>query len=498
MSHQGVLEETIPGFMKTKAIRPFLHVVFMLWLAIFSLASAQTVRVAVGGDPTLANLVDVTTGELSNHPELTVLDRADLDKLGQEQEIESVLDTKDFSPVRLLPADGLILLRSSSKDGKSGVFARLVAVQPGVILREFPLPDNADPLTQAQAMATEFAPYWSKLAAIQKGKITTLSLLGLRFEVDAPETRDMERSINILLADRLGAEPATLVLERWRLNDALFEKTLSSPPPAPFWTGSSLIDGSMRWKKADNRIEVTLRLRPPRGPESSITDQDAPENLAALVGRLADKIQGHPAASAPWQRDEEAKHFAELGKWGLDNSLPEEGAEALESALALGDNSRTTHMLQVKAYALEAYPDDLHSLYMAADNFRVAKLDPSTMPTRVAAATRAAQLARDYLKANANYPPGAKWDPEDPVDLSVKTLNTSLRILCAAYENDFLDRDPDDLASLRHVVRIGQLVSGTPKTLAIGFERLKGEQSATAEMALCLVERNADEPCTQL
>jgi hypothetical protein len=110
-------------------------------------------------------------------------------------------------------------------------------------------------------------------------------------------------------------------------------------------------------------------------------------------------------------------------------------------------------MLQVKAYALEAYPDDLRSVYVTADNFRVAKLDPATMPLRVAAATRAAQLARDYLKAYANYQPGAKWDPEDPVDISVKTLNTTLRILCAAYENDFLETHPDDLAELRHAIQ---------------------------------------------
>ena len=82
-----------------------------------------------------------------------------------------------------------MLLRAVAKDGKTGVFARLVAVQPGVILREFPLPDNADPLAQAQALAKEFAPYWSKLAAIPKGKITALSLLGLRFDVDSPQTR---------------------------------------------------------------------------------------------------------------------------------------------------------------------------------------------------------------------------------------------------------------------------------------------------------------------
>ena len=61
---------------------------------------------AVAGDSSLANLVDVTTGELSKQPELGVLDRADLDKLGQEQAIQAALDSKDFSSVHVLPTLG--------------------------------------------------------------------------------------------------------------------------------------------------------------------------------------------------------------------------------------------------------------------------------------------------------------------------------------------------------------------------------------------------------
>jgi hypothetical protein len=435
-----------------QGIFPFLLIACVLWLVGSSHASAQSVRIAVSGDQSLANLIDVTASELSTQSELTVLDRADLDKLGQEQEIQSVLDSKDFSPVRLLPADGLVLLRAVTRDGKTGVFARLVAVQPGVVLREFSMPDNTDPLTQAQALAKEFAPYWSKLSAIQKGKITTLSLLGLRFEVDAPETRDTERNINILLANRLSAERDTMVLERWRLNDALFEKTLSPQQPAPFWTGSSLIDGSMKWDKESNRIDVNLRLRPPRGTGISISDQDTPANFAALVGRLADKIQGHPSKSASWQPTEEAKHFTELGKWCLDNGLPEEGAEALESALALGDVSGTAHVLQAKAYAMEAYPADPHMLFPQGDSYRADGIVVHSLPQRVQAGRLAATLMHEYFESNY----GITVTPsiaEDPDDLGVGLLYNCLRLLRAAYEEGFQANHADDVADLRHAIQ---------------------------------------------
>ena len=72
----------------------------------------------------------------------------------------------------------------------------------------------------------------------------------------------------------------------------MFEKSLNAQQTAPFWTGSSLIDGSMKW--ADNQVSVTLRVRPPQGAEVSISDIDKADQLPALVARLADKIEAHP------------------------------------------------------------------------------------------------------------------------------------------------------------------------------------------------------------
>lgn len=421
----------------------------VIWLMLSIHGMAQAVKIAVASDPSLANLVDVTTGELSKNADLSVLDRADLNKLGKEQALQSVLDSKDFSAVRLLPADGLVLLRAVTKNGKTSVFARLVAVQLGVILREVALPDGADPSTQAEAISVEFTPYWAKLSAIQKGKIESLSLLGLRFDVDSPENREMERQINTLLATRLSAEPDILVLERWRLNDVLFEKTLSPQQPSPFWTGSSLIDGGMRWSKENNRIDVSLRLRSTQGPEVSISDGDSPENMLAFVGRLAAKIHSRPFAQGTWKPTDEATHFSQLGKWCLDNLLFEEGAEALESAIALGDNSRATHLLLVKAYALQASPDGLTPRSPETDNYRSEDILPDSLPQRVAAVTQAALLAREYMQSNKDFS-SPKWTLEDPVDLSVPVLHTSLQILRLAYAKGLTTDHADEMSSLRH------------------------------------------------
>jgi hypothetical protein len=408
----------------------------------------QSVRLAVIGDPTLGNLSDTVTVELSKDVTLTVLDRADLNKLSQEAALQTVVNSNDFTALQPLPADGLIVLRALQIDGKTNVLARLIAVQPGVVLREIALPPGKDVLAQAQAIAPAFAPYWPKLAAVAKGNANALSLLGLRFEVDAPETHEMERQFNVLLASRLGAEPDTIVLERWRLNDAVFEKSLVAKPSS-FWTGSSLIDGSMKWDKATNRVTVSLRMRPAQGAVVSLNDADTADHLVDLVGRLADKIQAHRTdLSGPWQPAAEAAHYAELGKWCLDNRLFEEGAQAIETALALGDNSVSTNVLQIRAYTSLAYPDEAPDAFEFYDP-NGKPPDAESVPDRVKSGTTAVELVSRYLSANSK-PSVQVAASEDPVTLSLNVVNNCLRLLRYAYQKGFAGTDKDDVATLRH------------------------------------------------
>ncbi len=364
--------------------------------------------------------------------------------------MQSAISSNELPPVQFIPADGLVILRSVKQaDGKTGVFARLVAVQPGVVLREVALSSTDDLPAQAQALTREFASYWPKLMALQKGKVTALSLLGLRFEVDAPETREMERRINVLLASRLSTEPDTVVLERWRLNDAVFEKAFAAQPSAPFWTGSSLVDGSMKF--SGNKVTVMLRVRPPNGAEVSISDADTVEQLPALIGRLADKIQAHPSAQGAWQPGAEADRFAALGKWCLDNRLYDEGAEAIESALALGNTSRTTRLLQIRSYVLLAYPDELQDTD-AIYGTGLGGVDLASMPARVQAGAEAAELTCAYMDANRDFS-SAEVDLEDPAQLSRPVLNNLLRTLRLAYDKGYARDHADDVATLRHAVQ---------------------------------------------
>ena len=460
----------MPGvFLKMNRSHLLICFTLALWLVVSVHARAQSARIAVMGDSSLSDLIDLTTAELSKSPDLTVLERADLAKLGQEQTLQTAINSNALPPIQFIPADGLIILRAVKQpDGKSGVFARLIAVQPGIVLREVALPSADDPAAQVKALSREFSSYWPKLMAIQKGKITALSLLGLRFEVDAPDTREMERRINILLASRLSTEPDTVVLERWRLNDAVFEKALVGEPSSPFWTGSSLVDGSMKF--SDNTVAVTVHVRSPHGSDISISDSAAVDQLPALIGRLADKIQAHPGAQGAWQPAAEADHFASLGKWCLDNRLYDEGAGAIESALALGDTSRTTHMLQIRSYALLAYPDELQDIG-GGYGIGLGAVDQASIPDRARAGTEAANLTCAYLDANRDFS-SSQSDLQDPAQLSLSVLNNLLRTLRLAYDKGNPRAHADDIATLRHATQklMARMEQSPPKNAADGSD----------------------------
>jgi hypothetical protein len=428
----------------------FVTLALIAWAGAGMQASADSARIAVVGDPSLADLVDVTSAQLAQEPDLIMLDRMDLDKLGQEQMLQATLSSQDFTAIRLVPADGLVLLRAISQNGQKGVFARLVAIQPGVVLREVALPDGADPLAQATTLEKEFVPYWTKLAAVKKGARETLSLLGLRFEVASPTTSEIERSMNVLLANRLESEPNVWVLERWRLNDAIFEKSLSPGEPSSFWTGSSLIDGSMRMR--NGLISVTLRVRPPGGTETTITDEDTPANLVQLAGRLADKIRHSGVSAKTWDPSAEAAHYEALGAWCLDNGLLDEGTEAIETAQALGDHSRKTQELQITAYAREAYPDDMHTFYPHYESYRHDAVTVESLPQRVEAARMAAVLATEYLRAS-HSPSGPNQSLEEAAWTDSRVFYNCIRALYAAYDNGYQNNHAEAMADLRHAMQ---------------------------------------------
>ncbi len=288
------------------------------------------------------------------------------------------------------------------------------------------------------------------LGAVADPMRPRISLPGLRFVTDSAENRVTERAINLMLTARLQARGA-VVLERWRMGDLVFEKSLATQE-SPFWKAAEIVDGSV---SADGgRLSARVRIRGAAGAETFA------EAAGETAGDMVDAIVIQVMAGS-WKTDVGAKNETEAAaflteaKWMLEHGLPREAWQATESALALGVTSRReAEMLRVKAAAMCAYPDDLkNSGYGQDGGYRVRAFKTGDLGTRVAAATEAVLLAGDYWKAYPLKKAPQRWVIEYPDSLGIRTLYTGLRVLRGAYELGWAEANTDAVRGLRAAIR---------------------------------------------
>jgi curli biogenesis system outer membrane secretion channel CsgG len=72
------------------------------------------------GTAETADLVDLLTAELSNTPAITMVERTDLAKVGDEAKLQQLAGSDAVALAKLIGADGLIFI-SKSPDGASEV-----------------------------------------------------------------------------------------------------------------------------------------------------------------------------------------------------------------------------------------------------------------------------------------------------------------------------------------------------------------------------------------
>lgn len=277
-----------------------------------------------------------------------------------------------------------------------------------------------------------------------------ISLPGLRFVTDSAENRSAERAINLMLTARLQARGA-VVLERWRMGDLVFEKSLATQE-SPFWKAAQIVDGSV--SAAGGKLTARVRVRDAAGAETTVQAEGgtAEELVEAVSTRV---LAARWKTEVGTKNETEAAVFLAEAKWMLEHGLPREAWQATESALALGVNPRReAEMLRVKAAAMCAYPDDLkNSGYGQDGGYRVRAFKTGDLGTRVAAATEAVLLAGDYWNAYPLKKAPQRWVIEYPDSLGIRTLYTGLRVLRGAYELGWAEANADAVRGLRGAIR---------------------------------------------
>jgi hypothetical protein len=338
--------------------------VLLFWLlhaaiqvaALAPAAAAEPPKLAIIAEaPELKNLADVLTVQWSLKGGVTLLERADLEKVLSEQTLTAGGQKNFIKLGQLLGADGLIILETAKAGTNSLLATRLVAVSPGVVLdiKGFPLPVR-DFEGWSEFMVQNHTPLLPKLK-VPRSAAVPVSILNLRASLDSPANRDIERQLTALTADRLVQQHEFFVLERQRMSQLTWEKTLKGVDEAPFWTGSFLLEGTLDKNGFDPQVlTVSAHLAPAQGGASvPIEISSARTNLAGVVDELSKKVSEVILKSSnwsPWNAKAEADKYYEEANWAVRWQLQEKAEQAIDAAWALGRRDGSTASRRVDIY----------------------------------------------------------------------------------------------------------------------------------------------------
>ena len=313
-------------------------------------------RLAIIADEANAAAADLLTAQLSSSKTLEFVERAELDRVLAEQKLTRDLGAEAGARLAgLLGADALLLV--STREAANGriVETRVVNVHPGLILASFFRPA---PLADASGWAGEMAerlPALTTRAAAREG--FALALLNVHATVDTPSAREMEKTANLLLGNRLLREPGFYVLERSAFDQIAQEIALGKKATDSFWTGSYTVDATLNPPlTAGDEIALTLRFRPGDGAAIEVQTRGPREKLAAVLDEAVSKI--HAALTRtppPAPAAQEAAHFVNEAHWQVQAGHYRQARQSMDTAWALGahDFAARRYRLLCHAWALQ-------------------------------------------------------------------------------------------------------------------------------------------------
>ena len=323
------------------------------WLLSFSLVlnswGASNTRIAVVPiNPAVAQTADLLTARLSQVTNLTVLERADIERVMREQKLVLEQPARGIQTGRILGAQTLVLMENLMAQGVNTpiLSVRLVAVTPGVVLAhyEFPL-SMASTAGWADGFVPQLETHLLKLSNSGEAGVT-VSLGSIRHGINAGQSVALEQELSTLLRLQLARQPGLLVSER-RATEAL-EEEARGETPAPL-TGAYFIDGTINPERlSTNEISVHLRMRPRSGAPVTIQVDGRREQLGELIRELTRKIVaaiGTAASNVTGNAEVEAERFLAEAIWATQWGLWRQATEAADASWFLGKRTE-----QVAAY----------------------------------------------------------------------------------------------------------------------------------------------------
>ncbi len=368
-------------------------------------------RIAVIGTSETTDVAALVTTELSTNPNISLVERDDLAKVGDELKLQQMADADTIALGKLTGADGLLFLDKRT----DGLHVRFTAVNLGYALFDDQVPATIDPVQEAKAVAHLVSNEASKLR-LDPTKAVALSVLNLRADFGTDDSAKLERDLTLLLESRLASVPEYVVLERRHAWSLGFEHALD-PAAQPLLRGAYLIDGSFS-TAASGDCTVAMRIRNPDGHETTFTAPGQTDHLTDLAGLLLAGIQkniGATTTATAADSHQEAQEYLHEGIWGRHAHAFDAAIEALDSAELLGAPIADVEVERIPV--LYAMADQgLENWYnMPSGDEQVPAVDSTTLDRKADTAIRVMREAARYEseKMEAQVDPALLTDPTE-------------------------------------------------------------------------------------
>jgi hypothetical protein len=317
-------------------------ILFLTGSLSFASVPASGARVAVVDLTKSPERADLLTVALAKTDGIAVVERAQMDKLVAEQQLQALETGGKFSALgKLLGADGLAILENfPDGHGKSQPTVRLIAVATGacIMLRDFPA--TADP--DGNIVAWIAHSVGESVPALTKkvDGLVPVAIVSIRSELTSKASGELDRALKSLLEKQLGGTPGLLLLERRQLGAVAFDKDLDASDAQPLLKGAIVIEATLTTPAADGGFTLRADLRRTDGTLAKAVKIEAavsalPAAIEQLAAGIVEATGVPPIVGAPTHFREGRRFLLEAGlAWRADDR--EAAEEALSAARILG------------------------------------------------------------------------------------------------------------------------------------------------------------------
>jgi len=337
--------------MRDKVIYSYLAALLIILPSFSRLARSENkVKVALIADKAFdldkSPLISLLEVKLSQKQGIELLERAEIDKILQEQQLSVAGLLQRHSAVkvgRLLRVDAFVLLSIEDSPHEKQYQKRLLRVRVTETAHGLRLLDTFEELDIAK-LKEIVERITNKVTAIvpkimlPPGEAIPVGIVDIHRVQLGERYQWLARALPAILSVRLSKELRIIMLEREDLKILHDEKLLTAGEDTEFWSSGVLIEGYLRPSRAKD-IEMQLSLRQASGKEiAGFTVLVEPnEPLEAVEKAATDIIEQLLDAppSVSWQPEQEAAEFFRQGQLLRNLRRHEDARQPLETTHAL-------------------------------------------------------------------------------------------------------------------------------------------------------------------